>query len=42
MTIILNYKTPQMTLDCAAAALEQMEELPGEVVIIDNGSADGS
>ncbi|AUQ97933.1 glycosyltransferase family 2 protein [Phaeobacter inhibens] len=42
LTIILNYKTPQMTLDCAAAALEQMEELPGEVVIIDNGSADGS
>ncbi|MFS4582229.1 glycosyltransferase family 2 protein [Phaeobacter sp. C3_T13_0] len=42
LTIILNYKTPEMTLDCATAALEQMEELQGEIVIIDNGSADGS
>ena len=42
LTIILNYKTPQMTLDCAAAALVEMAELPGEIVIIDNGSGDGS
>lgn len=42
LTIILNYRTPDMTLQCAEAALAEMEDLPGEVLVIDNGSADGS
>ncbi|WP_293577351.1 glycosyltransferase family 2 protein [Phaeobacter sp.] len=42
LTIILNYKTPEMTLACARDALREMEEIDGEIVIIDNGSADGS
>ena len=42
LTIILNYRTPEMTLQCAQAALGEMEDLTGEVLIIDNGSGDGS
>lgn len=42
LTIILNFRTPAMTLRSAAAALAEMEDLPGEVLIIDNGSGDGS
>ena len=42
LTIILNYKTPEMTLKSAAAAVREMRSLGGEVVIVDNASADGS
>jgi GT2 family glycosyltransferase len=42
LTIILNYRTPDMTLKCAEAALAEMQDLPGEVLVIDNGSGDGS
>lgn len=42
LTIILNYKTPEMTLKSAAAALREMRTLGGEVQIVDNASGDGS
>ncbi len=42
LTIILNYKTPDMTLKAAAAARAAMAQIPGEIVIVDNGSEDGS
>lgn len=42
LTIILNYRTPEMTLRAAEAALAEMQDLPGEVLVIDNGSGDGS
>lgn len=42
LTIILNWRTPAMTLDAAAAALHAMEGLAGEIVIVDNASGDGS
>lgn len=42
LTIILNYRTPEMTLRSAEAALREMQQLPGEVLVIDNGSGDGS
>jgi N-acetylglucosaminyl-diphospho-decaprenol L-rhamnosyltransferase len=42
LTIILNYRTPDMTLEAAEAALVGMEGISGEILIIDNGSADGS
>jgi len=42
LTILLNYRTPAMTLRAAEAALAAMEDLPGELVIVDNDSRDGS
>lgn len=42
LAIILNYRTPDMSLRAAEAALSEMAELDGEVLLIDNGSADGS
>ena len=42
LTIVLNYKTAQMTIDATAAARIAMAGLPGEIVIVDNDSSDGS
>ncbi|MFV0512333.1 MAG: glycosyltransferase family 2 protein [Jhaorihella sp.] len=42
LTIILNFRTPDLTLKAAGAALRAMEGLRGEVLIVDNGSGDGS
>lgn len=41
-TIILNYKTADMTLKSAEAALVEMEGIPGGITIVDNDSQDGS
>ncbi len=42
LTIILNFRTPAMTLRSAEAAMAEMQHLPGEVLIVDNNSGDGS
>lgn len=42
LTIILNFRTPELTLRSAEAALRAMEGLRGEVLIVDNESGDGS
>ena len=42
LTIILNYRTAEMTLQSAEAALHEMQDVPGEIVIVDNDSGDGS
>lgn len=42
LTIILNYKTAEMTLKSARAALHEMDGIEGEIVIVDNASGDGS
>ena len=42
LTIILNYKTAEMTLKSADAALREMAQIEGEIVIVDNASGDGS
>ncbi|TDT73125.1 GT2 family glycosyltransferase [Litoreibacter halocynthiae] len=42
LTIILNYKTADMTLRSAQAARIAMQGLPGEITIVDNDSQDGS
>lgn len=42
LTVILNYRTPDLTLKSAAAAVREMRALGGEVVIVDNASGDGS
>ncbi|AUH35448.1 glycosyltransferase family 2 protein [Paracoccus tegillarcae] len=40
--IILNYRTPDMTLRCVEAALGAMEGIDGGITIVENGSEDGS
>ena len=42
LTVILNYRTPEMTLRAAEAARREMAGIDGEVVIVDNASGDGS
>ncbi len=42
LTILLNYKTTEMTLRAAKALLKAMDGIRGEVIIVDNDSQDGS
>ncbi len=42
LCILLNYRTAEMTLQAAEAALEDLHSLGGELVIVDNASGDGS
>ncbi|MCV2893390.1 glycosyltransferase family 2 protein [Lentibacter sp. XHP0401] len=42
LAVILNYRTPGMTLQSAEAALRELEGLNAELVIVDNDSGDGS
>jgi N-acetylglucosaminyl-diphospho-decaprenol L-rhamnosyltransferase len=42
LTVILNWRTPAMTLKAAEAALRAMEPVEGAVTIVDNDSGDGS
>ena len=42
LTVILNWRTAQMTLKAAEAALRAMEPMQGAITIVDNDSGDGS
>ena len=42
LTVILNWRTPAMTLQAAEAALRALEGIEGALVIVDNDSGDGS
>lgn len=42
LTVVLNYRTADMTLKAVAAALRETKAVPGDVVIVDNDSGDGS
>ncbi len=42
LTIVLNYRTPALTLQAAEAALREMDTIVGELTIVDNDSGDGS
>lgn len=42
LTVILNWRTPDMTLRATQAALRAMEGIRGEITIVDNDSGDGS
>ncbi|QBF31985.1 glycosyltransferase family 2 protein [Thalassococcus sp. S3] len=42
LTIVLNWRTPEMSLKAAEAALADMEGLDAELVLVDNDSQDGS
>ena len=38
LTVILNYRTPAMTLEAVEAALREMAGIAGEIVVVDNDS----
>lgn len=42
LTIILNYKTAEMTIASIRAAVREMAGIAGEITVVDNDSADGS
>lgn len=42
LTIVLNWRTPEMSLKAAHAARRAMEGIAGEIVLVDNASGDGS
>ena len=42
LTVILNYRTAEMTLRAAEAAMLAMDQVEGAIVIVDNDSQDGS
>ena len=43
LVIIINYRTPQITLDCLASLAPQIGDVPeAEVVVVDNSSGDDS
>ncbi len=42
LTVILNWRTAEMTLRATEAALTAMEGIAGEITIVDNDSGDGS
>lgn len=42
LTVILNWRTPEMTLRSAATALAALDGIDGALVIVDNDSGDGS
>jgi hypothetical protein len=42
LTVILNWRTPDMTLQAAEAAVAAMEGVEGAISIVDNASGDGS
>ena len=42
LTVILNWRSPAMTLEATAAALRAMEGIAGAITVVDNDSGDGS
>lgn len=42
LTVILNWRTADMTLQSAEAALRELHGIPGALTIVDNDSGDGS
>ena len=42
LCVVLNWRTPDMTLRAAETALREMEGIAGGLVIVDNDSRDGS
>lgn len=42
LTVILNWRTPDMTLEALDAAMMAMENVEGAITVVDNDSGDGS
>lgn len=42
LTVVLNYRTPDLTIRAVEAALVEMREVAGAITVVDNHSEDGS
>lgn len=42
LTVLLNFRTPDMTLQALEAALREMQDIAGAISVVDNHSGDGS
>jgi N-acetylglucosaminyl-diphospho-decaprenol L-rhamnosyltransferase len=43
LIVILNYRTPRLTIDCLQSLQDKLDEVPHtRVLVVDNGSGDGS
>ena len=42
LTVILNWRTPEMTLRAVQAARSAMQGIDGAITVVDNASGDGS
>lgn len=42
LTVILNYRTPELTLEALAGAVREMDGISGGIVVVDNASGDAS
>ncbi len=42
LTVVLNYRTPELTISAVEAALREMDGLAGSITVVDNDSRDGS
>ena len=42
LTVVLNFRTPELTLRAVEAALREMDGLAGAITVVDNDSGDGS
>lgn len=40
--LLVNYKTPEMTLECIKSILKNTKKIDYEIIVVDNGSADNS
>ena len=42
LTVVLNYRTAELTMAAVDAARREMQDIDGEIVVVDNNSGDGS
>ncbi|MBD0346055.1 MAG: glycosyltransferase, partial [Coleofasciculus sp. Co-bin14] len=43
LVVIVNYRTPNLTINCLRSLVNEVQTLPGmQVVVVDNASGDGS
>ncbi len=42
LTVLLNFRTPDMTLQALEAVLRETQNVPGAITVVDNNSGDGS
>ncbi|MEE8826062.1 MAG: glycosyltransferase family 2 protein [Eubacteriales bacterium] len=40
--LIINYRTPELVADCVRSVIEKTEDVSYEIIVVDNGSGDGS